>query len=73
MAQPFDHVPTAAAQETALEIVDATPADVPVSERRILERMERRGFDHEESRRALQRLLADEEITVSDAGVSIDR
>ncbi|MEZ3117173.1 hypothetical protein RYH80_14755 [Halobaculum sp. MBLA0147] len=69
MAHQYDYVPTAAAQETALEILDASPPDVPVSEHRVLERMEQRGFDHEESRRALQRLLADEEITVTDDGI----
>jgi len=74
MAEAYDYVPSAAAQETAYRIVSGgASADPPVPEDRVLELMSLRGYDHEETRRALQRLLALEAVQVHDDGIQPDR
>ncbi|MEZ3143870.1 hypothetical protein [Halobaculum sp. MBLA0143] len=70
MAEVYDYVPSAAAQETAYRIVcGGASVDPPVDQDRVLELMTLRGYDNEETRRALQRLLAVEAVRVGEDGI----
>jgi SOS response regulatory protein OraA/RecX len=74
MAEFYGYVPTAAAQEAAYSVIASqTTPHGKTSERRVLEDMERRGYDNEETRRALQQLLADDAIEIDDRGITLDR
>lgn len=73
MAEFYGYVPTAAAQEVAYSIVENTAgATGGVRQQRVLDRMAERGYDGEETRRALQQLLADDAILIDDDTVRLD-
>lgn len=67
MAEFYGYVPTAAAQEAVYSVVEGTgESGSGVEQERVLDRLAERGYDGEETRRALQQLLADDAIRIED-------
>ena len=67
MAKRYDRTASAAAQEAAYRIVrdNTHPVSPSVAEDRVLRRLVAEGFDREQGRRALQKLLATDAIRIS--------
>lgn len=67
MAKRYDRTASAAAQEAAYRIVrdNTHPAAPSVTEERVLRQLATEGYDREQGRRALQKLLATETIRLS--------
>jgi hypothetical protein len=62
VSHPDHHTATVAAREAVREIVDRDSAHTAVTEGHVLDLMEARGFEREQTRRALQALIVDDVI-----------
>lgn len=66
MTHPEYHTATVAPRESIRDIVDRDSSHTTVTQSHVLDLMEARGFNREQTRRALQALLVDGVLSIDD-------